>query len=643
MGKSKKSVLNLNEYILDVDKYQETIEEILTELDESLKNRYNPFTFKLDDGREITYTISNMLTMLVLLTPFMRIEHSVPCEIIPDQFEISSSIITKFYDDIIRILEDEVPPEELNLYLASTSKMFSHISGKYAGRISDSFSIHDIIEICDSDKEFDELVNHKFEDNIQFDEIEAFIKEKTKVMADKIKSVPTSMRNYFRSETGVNLKQVSQLLINIGPKPNLHGDVMSHCPNTNFLQGMENIKDYYVVCTGARKALIITHKKTQDSGYLTRKMQLLTADTMLSETTFDCGTAHYLAVNVDNAATLKRLNGRYCLNEDMTDFVLIDGFNDTHLIGTKIYMRSSMKCAAKDGICHVCYGKLASLNASVHIGLLAATFLNDQIMQRMLSAKHLLQTNSVKIEWSDEFMTYFAIDKSHINVSQDLKDYSKFAIKINFEDLNENENEEVDDNEIVYHLNKFTLIKKERGNKESEVLIESPVDLTVTKDFYDLINEYTKNDEFVRVPFNAIMKDRIPLFSVVTVNNEIFKPLMNILALIETSDHLGLTEIDDVYNMFISLLNESDIGIDSTHIELILRNLIRDPENLSESPNWADSEYEPEYTILKLSNAIMTNKSLAIRLSFEHIKKQLEDPNTYEDHASSILDSLFFN
>ena len=61
--------------------------------------------------------------------------------------------------------------------------------------------------------------------------------------------------------------------------------------------------------------------------------------------------------------------------------------------------------AAKgQGICYKCYGELAYVNKDINPGRYASEKLSAELTQRLLSAKHLLETVIKKIQWCKEFV-----------------------------------------------------------------------------------------------------------------------------------------------------------------------------------------------------------------------------------------------
>ena len=88
------------------------------------------------------------------------------------------------------------------------------------------------------------------------------------------------------------------------------------------------------------------------------------------------------------------------------------------------------------------------------------------------------------------------------------------------------------------------------------------------------------------------------------------------------------------------LLEESKININAVHVEVILKNLIRNSNNLLEPINFKSDEVD-DMKILRVSSAILHSNSVALGISFERIMNQILDPDFYKKDGISRLDALY--
>src|SRR5699024_1917312 len=116
-----------------------------------------------------------------------------------------------------------------------------------------------------------------------------------------------------------------------------------------------------------------------------------------------CDSKHFIAITIKDSKTLSMYRGRYYrLQENGVEYQISQNplRNEMHLIGKTVLFRSPITCASRargHGICYRCYGNLAHTNYDINIGRIASELLSSKLTQRLLSAKHLLETNIKKL------------------------------------------------------------------------------------------------------------------------------------------------------------------------------------------------------------------------------------------------------
>jgi hypothetical protein len=612
---------DLNKIILNDDYYGHFKDLLLKRIVENYDNRKNNVKV-LIDKTVINMKEANLLTNLTLLNPFNVFKVPVTKDFIFKTTEIDSSSISKYMTRLINYFKGH-DYNQLNYSLAEIIRELDIISAKANVLHGNTISIKSILDLAEENESIWNLLNFSVPFGLQFSEIEEMIGESYDNFCNILMDTENCLNAYLASKTGINKKQLGQTFVCVGSKPDLMGNIMDDIINTSFFRGMRNVKDFYIGATGGRKALITNFKQVKNAGYLTRKLSLLMVDTKLDYSLEDCSTSHYIDCFVKEEETLKRLMGRWYLKDG---YLYEINTKSLELIGQTINLRSPIKCCHPEGkICRRCYGdNLAKLNQNLHVGIIAVLFLTNILTQMLLSSKHLLQTKSNKIDWSDEFLEYFTVDKNTILFNE----IESLSLVINLDNIVEDEDEE------SFSINTF-YIKK---GKDKKTLIKSPISLIISDELMNLIKDYKNDNSEAIIPLKLFDPNSIP-FYIIAENNELSASLHSILELIENNDHLGCKTITEVYNKFISLLNESSINIDSVHIELIIRELIREVENQTKKPDFSQ-ESEPEYVILRVTDAILKSPSVSVSLVFEQIKKQLMNPEIYEKDGESVLDIL---
>jgi RNA polymerase Rpb1, domain 5 len=633
-GTSMEQNYDLNAILLS-NNYEDIKESIKDEIIIDLANKKISYTNTEEFGdseflkdevvdlfiNEEPYQVSygNLLTLLVMAKPFNHFKVPFPEELIFDP-----SNLREYGDYYTQLLEYFEYSNEIKTLIKEVISELAIISGDINVTFGNTVSIKSMLDLAKNIERFRELLYYKLpKENLAFDEIEGIIKKNLAEIMDILSTTDNQLRHYIKSGAGINAKQFGQVLSLVGSKPDLFGKIIPYPINTSFLRGLD-VRSFYINALGARKALITNHQQVRNSGYLTRKLSMLLMDTKLVDID-DCGSneKHYARIFIENKATLKRFSRRYYVNEH-GELRLID-IDDESLIGETISVPTPVTCASNEGICRKCYGQLFDINKDLNIGMISVLILTDPLTQRLLSAKHLLETRSSKINWGTRFEDNFAVNRNLVFP----KDYTDTII-IKEDDFFEDEESE----EQVFR--KFTV---KSGHKHVE--IEVPMNFFLNREIKTKNLEEFYNIEEMQYEFqiNKMLDEGDSLAFFVMENNELSQPLLRIKNLIETNGFIKDHEVNETINYFIYLLNEAEIGIQSIHMELIVREMMRLVDTNREQ---FKEEKMPEYEMLRITDANLKGESLSRALLFEQVKKQLTtlDFGTFDKTKSSILDKL---
>jgi DNA-directed RNA polymerase subunit beta' len=167
-----------------------------------------------------------------------------------------------------------------------------------------------------------------------------------------------------------NIAQIRQMAGMRGLMSDPSGRIIELPIKSNFREGL-SVLEYFISTHGARKGLADTALRTADSGYLTRRLIDVSQDVITLEE--DCGTLAgvWLSEPHDRAvleSLRERIIGRFAaspLAQPETGEIIIDRNEEITkekaeaLIAAglqKIHVRSALTCAARRGICALCYG-----------------------------------------------------------------------------------------------------------------------------------------------------------------------------------------------------------------------------------------------------------------------------------------------
>ena len=180
-----------------------------------------------------------------------------------------------------------------------------------------------------------------------------------------------------------NMNQVRQLAGIRGLMADTLGNAVEIPVKSCFREGLD-VLEYFVSSHGARKGLADTALRTADAGYLTRRLVDVAQDIIIREE--DCGTDEGVLVKeivVDDRPIEKleeRLSGRYAFEDivhpetgevivNKNDLITDDQAKAVAKAGIKsAYIRSTLTCKTKHGVCAKCYGKNLANGEKIDIG-----------------------------------------------------------------------------------------------------------------------------------------------------------------------------------------------------------------------------------------------------------------------------------
>lgn len=618
---SKKDItFNLNKIIMNDNKYLNYKKKLTEEIKNNIEKRKDWVIIEIEDN---CYNMNkgNFLTLLILVNPFNEYKKEFPEKLFFDPSDIG--YYEKYFDEIIDYFIDEFDIK-INKSLVKIIDELTFVSSEVNLKYGSTISLKSIIDIEKRNERFRELLHIKInkEDNLEPDEIMNITNESLKELIKIITEDKeyNDLKNYINSDAGINKKQLGQVLSYIALKPDFNENIIPTPINTSFARGLNTIEEFYINAVGARKALITAHKEVKKSGYLNRKLSLLTIDEKINDIE-DCETSQLMELTINNNNILKLLRNRWFLNEKEDVYELItEDRND--LIGKTVKLRSPITCACKNGICKTCYGELYKINKNTNIGMVATLLLTSPLTQRLLSSKHLLQAIIESIDWGTKIIKYFEIANNQLVPKE------KFDIEIHKDNILESEEE----NEVI--IDGFTII-----DKNNEIEIESPVNLIINKEIIEDNNIFNENKNYYTLN-DKILKEYDYIFSYLVENNGLSNSLFKIKDLLERNKYISEHNIFDFYKYFTSLIDESGIFINLVHIEVIIKQMLYFINNNREELK----EKFPDYKIYNISDSIQYgSKSIGKTLAFEYIYKQLTTDcfDSLNKKENSLIDLLY--
>ena len=562
-----------------------------------------------------------------------------------------------FYEDIT---QDSISEYINTKFLKENRRMYDNITLNnmiddimYKFQFIDKFSLYlyntanneDTIELMKKNKEFYDCI-HCDLSKTPIEDVKDVGMKYTKRGIELIKqskfhwAIPS-----FRAKEGINIKQYREFQFNIGTVPDGNGGVYPYIINGNFAnRGINNLIYYFEEAGKGRLAQVLSHQNVGTSGAFARILGLNnTDDRLYPDMNYICDSKHFVKIYIKDAKTLsmyKRRWFRFTPNGIEYQISMEPLKDNADLIGKTLLFRSPITCASRSrgqGICWRCYGELANTNYDINIGKIAAEILSSLLTQRLLSAKHLLETNIKKLHWSEYFSSFFEIDYSNIRLKEDTE-WKKW--KMVLEPL---EDDDIEDDELdsAIQFNKYVTsvtIVSPRG--ETYVIGTKDEDnMYISPELSIMLNKRTPDEDGLYSIDMDLLRDK-NLFIIEVINNELGRTLEKIQAILNKNGEIKqLKTKDAVTQALVDTVIEGGLNIDAIHLEVILSHQCKSVESNLVEPEW----WYPNanYRMITLNEALRDNKSITVSLMYKDTKKLLFYPLSFIKCDPSVLD-LFF-
>ena len=530
--------------------------------------------------------------------------------------------------------------------MARVHDIFILLCEKFGLFLGLSFSMYDILSAWD-DKRIYDLNHTQIPDDMQIYDAEKLMDNNAKEYSKLIMSRADDncLKPLIRSGQGANSKQLREYVISTGFKPTLSGTTINIKPTSNYItNGLRKTTDYIVDASGGRKANVLG-TKIDTAGYIQRAFTKSSIGISLNpDPNYDCGTVNYYETTIKNDVDLERLHGRYYLTNKNTLRQLHK--KDTDLIGETLKFRSPAFCAGGDnGICRYCYGHLYNQNVGIDIGINATLKLTEELYQRLMSAKHVLDTKTSMVKMCDKFDSYFKFDSYKINIKRD-KQLKNFDLVIDTDSIMKNDdNTDGYKNEYIYNVH---VLDKKTGDMY-EIHDTKSSRLYISDYLIDIINNKMMTDDYaddseniIKINMGELAKGDEELFFVNLENNELNKDLNSIKDFIENGyENKYVTDKSEFIDTLNKMIVGATINIDSVHVEVLCRRLIKNAKNIIEPLDFTKELKSDDILLTSIHNSILKSNSVINSLTFERIGIQFRDPATYKKSGTSPLDRMF--
>lgn len=601
--------------------------------------RKHPLKYTFDGTKVLTMEIRHFIVNLLCWYPMIKIgrQKEMDEHFILDCTCLNSKGIQNYFNEtIIEPYRDCVTNEEMNLIFEETIYKLSLISLDFNEIMAISIDIETFITLAENNEEFDSIIHIKPTPGMQPVEIESMAHNGMHRLINIMKDMDNAIKPILNSGEGIKDKQLSEFAVTGGLKPDMVGNTIPKPIDTNYIVGgLNKPSNFFIDKQAGRKAIVANKTLMGNAGYFAAKIMKVTKDTRLDMDVEDCHTNHPIYYYVKDKEHLAIIDKAYYALREDGELFCANGKKDTHLIGKHIYLRNPATCGLSGNrVCKTCYGKMHKVNGHKQFGQggFASAITANKYQQDTLSTKHLLTTDSVPIEFPDEFYNIFSLESNIITIKPDLiEDPNRWTVIVSEEKM-------VEFDQVEFNSHTSQLIIRDNKTKEKFTIEEK-----TGKEIFiyqDIINKFKPKGNQIELNVGSL-EDEIFLGIIIVENNELTKPLKNMQQLLDTINHFGCTTVDELVNTMADLM--IDAGMDKillVHSSMTLKNIIRQKNNIYESPNFS-SFAEQEYVLLKITDSLVNSPSLTTGLASQELRKQFSDPMTYMKHGKASTDVYF--
>lgn len=593
------------------------------------------FKFYYDSKEVYTVQLRHFITNLILWKPFVLIND---IKFLNEKYIMDGNkiIMEPEYDldnwinfKIISVLRDNnVKERSISTAIANVIDKLNAISIDFSLIMNLNFSYMTFKQMYDKYPRIKEIMECHFTPDMEPRDIEIAIDGMLKEEIEYYKNEPNNpIGVILKARSGIKEKQFAEFTIAQGLKPTLDGKIMTTpIENSTLIRGLDRPSYLYIDGSAARKSLILNKTVMGKAGYFGRMALQLARSLELSRTVDDCNTKHFVKITPMNKKQLKKLDRRYYKVDENDDFELLDGNKDKHLIGKTIYLRSPVTCALGDKVCAKCFGRTAGLNYDIAEGVsgFESEEMTKELEQKILSSKHLLTTKSEVLKFNAEFDKFFSLNSGEIypvvDENEEVDDIEDWAIYIAPDTIEKADEMDEDSDYNTYIKGGVFYVVNLKDSSTNMIPIQCENEgkqIFLTDETIELRK---KSRGYIKF---KDLTDDTKLFEMDILNNELTKPLYDMMALLDKGKGSGDPQtIDEMCQKFLELLDISGIAASSLSGEVIINRLIRSISRPYSRPDFTKDRLEP-YTIITIRKALEHNASPTLGLSVQYTKRQM--------------------
>ena len=598
--------------------------------------------FHLGDGEFVRFTLVDSWFNIIFWTLPILIGEPVTVKYIVDTRAITKKYIKNYFNMFIKDHQIKIDFITMNNILDETMSKFKFID-EFAMYLANTVNFRDTLDLMEKYPEFNESI-HADLSGVPIEDVKSVGMDYTQTQIKYIKENDHCLRDSFVSSEAISPKQFKEVSVNIGTKPDGHGGVFPYIINNSFMNGgVSEPESYTIDSSVGRTAQILQKMNVGSSGAFARLLETNNLDTFFNpDPDYACDTKNFIQVFIKDASWLNMYDKRYYkFNPDGPDY-LLDKDRDIGLIGQTLYFRSPITCASYSsghGICRKCYGNLYFVNRDINPGKIAAELLSSIYTQMLLSAKHLLESSVVEMKWNSEFYDLFDLNLNMISVDEDVDTTGMYMILDSSKfDSSDDDDDDTADMSYDEYTPSFDIVYPD-GTRVTFHTAEED-DIYLTEDLNRLLKskKAKEDDGIYTIPMDSLKS--IPVvFTIKIQNKELQRTLERSKHIINRSKDTSSFTKDEIVREFITANTDGGINVSAIHLEVLLSNQMRDPDDILSTPNWKIKN--APYKILTLGSALNNSPSITTNLEYQKIGKTLVSPLSSKKRKPSVFDLYF--
>ena len=598
--------------------------------------------FHLGDGNFVRFTLTDSWFNIIFWTLPIYIGEPVTVKYLVDTRAITKKYIKNYFNMFIKDHQLNIDFITLNNILDETMYKFKYID-EFAMYLANTVNFRDTLDLMEKYPEFNASI-HADLTGVPIEDVKAVGMDYTQTQIKYIKENDHCLRDSFVSSEAISPKQFKEVSVNIGTKPDGHGGVFPYIINNSFMNGGVSEPESYVIDSSVgRTAQILQKMNVGTSGAFARLLETNNLDTFFNTNpNYGCDTKNFIQVFIKDASWLSMYDKRYYkFDPDGPDY-LLDKDKDAHLIGQTLFFRSPITCASYasgHGICRKCYGNLYFVNRDINPGKIAAELLSSIYTQMLLSAKHLLESSVVEMKWNPEFYDLFNLNLNMISVDEDINTTGMYMI-LDSSKFDSSEDDDDDTSDMTYdeYTPSFDIVYPD-GKRVSFHTAEED-NIYLTEDLNKLLkSKKAKEDDGIYTISLDHLKSIPVVFTVKIQNKELQRTLERSKHIIDREKDTSSFTKDEIVREFITANTDGGINVSAIHLEVLLSNQMRDPDDILSPPNWHIKN--APYKILTLGSSLNNSPSITTNLEYQRIGKTLVSPLSSKKKKPSVFDLYF--